>query len=75
MVIHREEPFKPMRPNEVWSLNFIHDQISNDDKLRAFTIVDVFSHKALAIAVGHRPWSEHVVDVLIRLVQKHGAPC
>lgn len=74
MVVHREERFKPKRPNEVWSLDFIHDQLSNGDKFRALTIVDVFSREALAIEVGQRLRGEHVVDVLNRLVRQRGGP-
>ena len=74
MVVHREERFEPKRPNEVWSLDFIHDQLSNGDKFRALTIVDVFSREALAIEVGHRLRGEHVVDVMNRLVRTRGAP-
>jgi putative transposase len=74
MVVHREERFRPKRPNEVWSLDFIHDQFSNGDKFRALTIVDVFSREALAIEVGQRLRGEHVVDVLNRLVRQRGGP-
>jgi putative transposase len=74
MVVHREERFKPKRPNEVWSLDFIHDQLSNGDKFRALTIVDIFSREGLAIEVGQRLRGEHVVVVLNRHVRKRGAP-
>jgi len=37
-------------------------------KIRALTIVDVFSREALAIEVGSRLRSEHVVAALDRLV-------
>jgi putative transposase len=74
MVVHREERFKPKHPNEVWSLDFIHDQLSNGDNFRALTIVDIFSREGLAIEVGQRLRGEHVVDVLNRLVRKRGAP-
>jgi putative transposase len=74
MVVHRQERFKPKQPNEVWSLDFIHDQLSNGDKFRALTVVDVFSREALAIEVGQRLRGEHVVDVLNHLVRLRGAP-
>lgn len=74
MVVHRQERFKPKQPNEVWSLDFIHDQLSNGDKFRALTVVDVFSREALTIEVGQRLRGEHVVDVLNRLVRRRGAP-
>jgi putative transposase len=60
--------------NEAWSLDFVHDQLSNGQKFRALTVIDVFSREALAIEVGHRLRGEHVVEVLNRLVRKRGAP-
>ena len=74
MVVHRKARYAPMRPNEVWSLDFIHDQLSNGDKFRALTVVDVFSREGLAIEVGQRLRGEHVVEVLNRLVRQRGAP-
>jgi putative transposase len=74
MVVHREARFTPKRPNEVWSLDFVHDQLSNGEKIRALTVVDVFSREALAIEVGRRLRGEHVVEVLNRLVRQRGAP-
>ena len=29
MVVHREARCHPTRPNEAWSLDFVHDQLSN----------------------------------------------
>ena len=74
MADHREARCRPQRPNEAWSLDFIHDELSNGKKFRALTVVDVFSQEGLAIEVGHRLGSEHVVDVLNRLVRRRGAP-
>lgn len=45
-VVHREARCQPKRSN------FIHDQLSNGQKFRALTVVDVFSREALAIEVG-----------------------
>lgn len=74
MVVHREARCRPRKPNEAWSLDFIHDELSNGKKFRALTVVDVFSREGLAIEVGHRLRGEHVVDVLNRLVRCRGAP-
>ena len=54
MAVHRQERFMPKQRNEVWSLDFVHDQLSNGEKFRTLTIVDVFSREALAIEVGQR---------------------
>ena len=65
MAVHRQERFMPKQRNEVWSLDFVHDQLSNGEKFRTLTIVDVFSREALAIEVGQRLRGENVVEVLM----------
>ncbi len=65
---------QPQRPNEALSLYFIHDALSNGKKLRALTVVDIFTREGLAIEVGHRLRGEHVVGDLNRLVRRRGAP-
>ncbi|MDZ3832219.1 MAG: IS3 family transposase [Sphingopyxis sp.] len=74
MLVHRQARCQPQRSNEAWSLDFVHDQLSNGQKFRMLTVVDVFSREALAIEVGQRLRGEHVVDVLNRLVRHRGAP-
>ena len=74
MVVQREARCVPKRPNEAWSLDFIQDQLSNGQKFRALTVVDVFSREGLAIEVGQRLRGEHVVEVLNRLVGERAAP-
>jgi putative transposase len=74
MTLHREVRHRPTKPNQAWTLDFIHDQLVNGQKFRALTVVDVFSREGLAIEVGHRLRGEHVVEVLNRLVRKRGAP-
>ena len=74
MVVHREARYRPARANEAWTLDFIHDQLSDGQKFRALTIVDVFTREALAIEVGPRLRGEHVVEVLNRIVRRRGTP-
>jgi putative transposase len=74
MVVHREGRCQPQQPNEAWSLDFVHDELSSGQKFRALTVVDVFTRESLAIEVGQRLRGEHVVEVLNRLVRQHGAP-
>ncbi|WP_369805999.1 IS3 family transposase [Sphingobium sp. 15-1] len=74
MLVHREARCRPQRPNEAWSLDFVHDQLSGGEKFRMLTVVDIFSREALAIEVGQRLRGEHVAEVLNRLVRQRGAP-
>jgi putative transposase len=74
MAVHRQARRQPQRPNEAWSLDFIHDELCNGKKFRALTVVGIFTREGLAIEVGHRLRGEHVVGVLNRLVRRRGAP-
>jgi putative transposase len=74
MVVVRRERVRPRRSDEVWSLDFVSDQLADGTRFRALTVVDVFSREALAIEVGQRLGGEHVVAVLNRLVAQRRAP-
>ncbi len=67
MVVHREARCRPRHPNEAWSLDFVHDQLSYGQKFRAPTVVDIFNREALAIEVGQGLRGAHVVEVLTRI--------
>lgn len=74
MVVTRRERFEPRRPNDAWSMDFVADELTNGQRFRALTIVDVFSREALAIQVDQRLRGEHVVEVCNQLVAKRRAP-
>jgi putative transposase len=73
-VVTRRERFVPKRANEVWSMDFVSDQLVDGRRFRALTIVDVFSREALAIEVGQKLTAENVVAACNRIVAKRGAP-
>lgn len=74
MAVQREARFKPRQANDVWSLDFVSDELNNGRRFRALTVVDVFTREALAINVGVQLRGEHVVDTLNRLVLQRGKP-
>ncbi len=74
MGVTRRERFVPRRVNQAWSMDFVSDQLVDGRRIRALTIVDVFSREALAIEVGQRMRSENVVEVCNRLVAQRGKP-
>lgn len=74
MVVQRQARHQPTAPNQAWSLDFIHDQLTSGRKFRALTVVDVFTRESLAIEVGLRLRGEHVVEVLNRLVRQRSRP-
>lgn len=74
MVVTRRERFVPRSPNEAWSMDFVADQLTNGQRFRALTVVDVFSREALAIEVGQHLRGEQVVEACNRLVAQRRAP-
>ncbi|ERJ37805.1 Mobile element protein [Burkholderia sp. AU4i] len=41
---------KSTAANQAWSLDFVADQLSNGQRFRALTIIDVFTREALVVA-------------------------
>ena len=74
MVVVRRERVRPSTANEIWSLDFVSDQLADGRRFRSLTVVDVYSREALAIEAGQRLGGEHVVMVLNRLVAQRKAP-
>ncbi|WKT93612.1 IS3 family transposase [Brucella anthropi] len=74
MAMHRQARYQPTRPTEVWSMDFVHDQLASGSKLRLLTVIDVYTREVLAIEVGPRLRGEHVAAVLNRLIYLRGAP-
>jgi putative transposase len=50
--VNREARYHPQCVNDAWSVDFVHDQLSNGQSFRALTVIDVYSREALAIEVG-----------------------
>ena len=63
MVVARPAKIQPTRPNQVWSVDFVADQLDDGRKFRTLTTVDVFPKESLAIEVGQRLRGEPLVDV------------
>ena len=70
----RVPPPTPTQLNEVWSMDFVHDQLHDGKKIRALTLVDKLSREALAIAVDYRLNASHVVETLEKLRSERGLP-
>ncbi len=72
--MHRRERFRPTAPNQVWSLDFVADQLADGRRFRALTILDIFTRESLAIEVGQKLKGEDVVGALNQIRQKRGTP-
>ena len=70
----REDRRAPMAPNEVWSMDFLSDQLFNGSKIRILAIVDAYSRLSPAIDVRQRYRGSDVVETLQRVTAIYGTP-
>ena len=73
----REKPAASTVPaaiNQVWSMDFMHDQLSNGRCIRLFNVIDDFNREALAIDVGFSLPSERVIRSLEQIMDWRGCP-
>ena len=64
----------PVRPGQVWSVDFIFDALLDGTKLKILTIGDDFTQECLAIEVATSFPATKVMVVLARLIKEHGVP-
>lgn len=67
---------RPMatRVNEIWSMDFMADQLFSGRRFRLLTLVDHFTRESLAIRVGQRLTGDHVVEILEQVTNERGHP-
>lgn len=64
----------PTAMNEYWSMDFVHDELTNGRRFRCLTIVDNFSRECPCIEVDVSLTGHRVVRVLDRLALFRGLP-
>lgn len=70
----REDRKPAVQVNEVWSMDFVHDQLATGRKLRILTIVDIFSRFSPAVDPRFNYRGEDVVATLERVCKIIGFP-
>jgi putative transposase len=55
--------------NEVWSMDFMHDQLTGDRNFRLFNVIDDFNREGLGIAVDFSLPSERVIRSLDQIIE------
>jgi putative transposase len=72
--LSRQEKIRASGPNQIWSLDFIADQLTDGRRFRALTVVDVYTRESLAIEAAPGLKGTDVVRVLNQIKGKRGAP-
>ncbi len=75
--IKREKPAaltEPIGINQIWSMDFMHDQLADGRNFRTFNVIDDFNREGLCIEVDFSLPSERVIRVLEQVFEWRGKP-
>lgn len=64
----------PETINQVWSMDFMHDQLEDGRSFRLFNVIDDFNREALGIEVDFSMPSERVIRCLEQIISWRGQP-
>ena len=64
----------PREANQVWSMDFMHDQLRDGRTFRLFNVIDDFNREGLNIEVDHSLPSERVIRSLEQIISWRKAP-
>ncbi len=64
----------PLSINQVWSIDFMHDQLQDGRSIRLFNVIDDFNREALGIEVDFSLPAERVVRSLDQIIAWRGKP-
>jgi putative transposase len=67
-------PDAPTAPNQLWSLDFVHDACLNDTKLKILAVVDEFTRECLALEAATSIKAPKVRAILASLFAARGEP-
>lgn len=70
----REDRTMACQGNEIWAMDFVHDQLATGRKLRVLTVVDLFSRFSPVIDPAFSYRGSDVVETLERVCREVGYP-
>lgn len=64
----------PATANQVWSMDFMHDQLQNGRCIRLFNVIDDFNREGLGIDIDFSLPAERVIRSLEQIIEWRGKP-
>ena len=65
---------RPKYPNHIWSIDFVHDRLSNGRSYKMLTVLDEYTREALCVTVKSRMGNAEVLEALYPLFLTRGKP-
>jgi len=72
--VHREQRRPATARNDIWSMDFVADELTDGRRFRSLTLLDLFTRECLDIAVGRGLTGQDVAATLERLRFDRGLP-
>lgn len=70
----REALCQPAGVNQTWSMDFMHDTLTNGRKVRVFNLIDDYNREALAVEADYSHSGISVVRILEQTISVKGKP-
>lgn len=64
----------PQAANQVWSMDFMHDQLEDGRCIRLFNVIDDFNREGLGIEIDFSLPAERVIRALSQIIEWRGKP-
>ncbi|MGU0610903.1 IS3 family transposase [Pseudomonas aeruginosa] len=74
VAVERERLSLPSAPNQVWSMDFVFDALSNGRRIKCLTVVDDFTKESVGILVEHGISGFRVTRALDEMARFRGYP-
>ncbi len=65
---------RPQYANHIWSIDFVHDKLSNGRSYKMLTVLDEYTRQALCVGAKRKMGAADVLEALYPLLLKHGKP-
>lgn len=65
---------RPLYRNHIWSIDFVHDRLSNGRPYKMLTVMEEYTRYALAVYVATKLGAAEVLEALFPIILQHGKP-
>ena len=65
---------RPLYANHIWSVDLVHDRLSNGRPYKMLTVLDEYTREALSVTVATKMGSHEVLEALTPLILQRGSP-
>lgn len=66
--------FIPLRENQEWGIDFMHDVLESGRQIRSLNIIDPFNRICKGMFINHSMPAKHVIELLERAIECYGKP-